>query len=115
MIGLKTFRVYSPGYEATHWGFDHSQCVDLETALAQPNKIAVLPVFYNRPTEFSYRPEFATLDVEKFDLVLFTDIEFRSQTELVAWIDLLYAEYCEFVKRNIYKAGATPADRWRAL
>ena len=35
--------------------------------------------------------------------------------EVVAWIDLLYAEYCEFVKRNIYKAGATPADRWRAL
>jgi hypothetical protein len=84
---LKNFKVYSPGYEATHWGFDHSQVVDLATALAQPNKIAVLPVFFNRPTEFSYCTEFATLDIEKFDLVLFTDIEFRSQAELVAWIE----------------------------
>ena len=79
--------VYSPGYEATHWGFDYPQIVDLPTALAQPTKIAVLPVYYNKPGEFSFKPEFATLDIGQFDLVLFTDIEFRQQTELMNWID----------------------------
>lgn len=83
----KNFKVYSPGFEAIHWGFDYSQVVDLATALAQPFKIAVLPVFCDRVTEFSYRPEFADLDLSKFNLVLFTDIEFRSQTELLAWIE----------------------------
>lgn len=86
MIDLSTLCVYSPGYDATHWGFNHSQVVDLPTALAQPTKIAVLPVFYNRPTEFSYRPEYANINIELFDLVMFVDIEFRSQTELVDWI-----------------------------
>lgn len=87
MANFSDLQVYSPGYEATHWGFDYPQIVDLTTALAQPTKIAVLPVFYDRPREFSYKPEFATIDITQFDLVLFTDIEFRSQTELVAWIE----------------------------
>lgn len=92
MIDLSNFLVYSPGYEATHWGFTHNQCVDLETALAQPNKIAVLPVFYNKPTEFSYNPSLNTLKLEQFDLVLFTDIEFRWQVEIVEWIKTLGVE-----------------------
>lgn len=79
-------KVYSPGYEATHWGFDYPQIVSLAEALSQPTKIAVLPVYYDRPTEFSYKPEFNTIDINLFDLVLFTDIEFRPQTELMAWI-----------------------------
>ena len=87
MTDLSALKVYSPGYDATHWGFDYPQIVDLETALAQPTKIAVLPVYFNRPTEFSFRPEYLKLDLEKFDLVLFTDIEFRSQQELVEWIE----------------------------
>lgn len=80
-------KVYSPGYQATEWGFNFSQIVDLDTALRQKIKVAVLPVYYDRATEFSYRPEFADLDVYQFDLVLFTDIEFRPQTELVSWIE----------------------------
>jgi hypothetical protein len=87
MISFDSLRVYSPGYDATHWGFDYPQIVDFDTALAQPHKIAVLPVFYDRVTEFSYRPEFATVNLEQFDLVLFTDIEFRPQTELIEWIE----------------------------
>lgn len=87
MIDLSHLRVHSPGYQAIEWGFDYNQLVDLETALAQPTKILVLPVYYNKPTEFSYKPEFETIPIEKFDLVLFTDIEWRSQTELVAWIE----------------------------
>jgi hypothetical protein len=92
MTNFSSLRVYSPGFQATNWGFDYSQIVDLETALAQPTKIAVLPVFYNRPTEFNYRPEFANINIEQFDLVLFTDIEFRSQTELTTWIGTTGAE-----------------------
>ena len=83
---FKNLMIYSPGYEARYWGFDIKQMVDLTTALEQPVKIAVLPVFYNRPTEFSYRPEVAKLDISQFDLVVFVDIEFRFQSDLVDWI-----------------------------
>lgn len=83
----KNVKVFSPGCQAVDWGFDYAQIVDLETALSQPTKIAVLPVFCDRPTEFSYKPEFDNLKLEQFDLVLFTDIEFRRQTELVDWIN----------------------------
>lgn len=82
----KNLKVYSPGYEATHWGFDYPQIVGIEEALKQPTKIAVLPVYYNRPTEFSHRPEFNIIDFSQFDLVLFTDIECRPQTEIMNWI-----------------------------
>jgi len=87
MIDAAQLRVYSPGYQAIEWGFDYSQCVDLETALAQPHKIAVLPVYCDRKTEFSYKPEFDSVPLDQFDLVLFTDIEWRSQEELVAWVE----------------------------
>lgn len=80
-------KVYSPGFQAIEWGFDYSQCVDIDTALAQPHKIAVLPVYHNRKTEFSYKPEFDNIPLDKFDLVLFTEIEWRSQKELISWID----------------------------
>lgn len=87
MIDLDSIKIFSPGYDAVNWGFGYDQFVDQATALQQPVKIAAMPVFYDRPTEFSYKPEFATVDLGLFDLVLFTDIEFRSQTELMAWIE----------------------------
>jgi hypothetical protein len=80
-------KVYSPGYQATEWGFGYDQIVDLDTALSQPHKIAVMPVYCDRPTEFSYKPKFENVPLHKFDLVLFTDIEWRSQKELIAWIE----------------------------
>ena len=79
-------RVYSPGYQATEWGIDYSEIVDLPTALAQPTRIAILPVYYNNPKNFAYRPEFDNLELTPFDLVVFHDIEFRRQTELIEWI-----------------------------
>ena len=79
-------KIYSPGYQATEWGFDYSEIVDLSTALAQPTRIAILPVYYNDPKNFAYRPEFDNLDLTLFDLVAFHDIEFRTQTELLEWI-----------------------------
>lgn len=89
MIDFSKLQVFSPGYDAVHWGFDYSQIVSSETAQNQTHKIAVLPVFYNRPSEFSYRPGYEHLDISGFDLVLFTDIEFRPQQELIAWIETL--------------------------
>ena len=80
-------KIYSPGYQAINWGFDYSQLVDLATALAQPTRIAILPVFYNNPKNFAYRPEFDNLDLTLFDLVVFHDIEFRRQAALIEWIN----------------------------
>lgn len=87
MTVLSHLRVYSPGYQAIEWGFGYDQIVDLPTALSQPCSIAVMPVYSDRPKEFSYRPEFDSVPLQDFDLVLFTDIEWRSQTELLAWIE----------------------------
>ena len=86
MTDLSHIQVYSPGYQAIEWGFGYDQIVDLTTALAQPCSIAVMPVYSDRPTEFSYQPEFDSVPLHEFDLVLFTDIEWRSQAELLAWI-----------------------------
>lgn len=86
MTDLSALKVYSPGYQATEWGFGYDQIVDLETALAQPYPIAVVPVYYDRPQEFSYVKEFAGMPIHKFRLVLFTEIEWRSQKELLSWI-----------------------------
>ena len=83
---VDNLKVYSPGYQAVDWGLDYSEVADLATALAQPTRIAILPVYYNNPKNFAYRPEFDNLDLTLFDLVVFHDIEFRRQTELIEWI-----------------------------
>lgn len=82
-----SLKVFSPGYQATEWGFDYSQIVDLDTALEQPYKIAVMPVFYSLPNKHEYNTEFMQLPLHKFDLVLFTDIEWHSKKELIDWIN----------------------------
>jgi hypothetical protein len=51
-----------------------------------------MPVYCDRPTEFSYKPEFENVPLHKFDLVLFTDIEWRSQKKLIAWIETMNVE-----------------------
>jgi hypothetical protein len=84
---FESLKVYSPGYQAINWGFDYPQVVDLATALEQSTRIAALPVHYNNPQDFAYKPEFEGLDLTQFDLVLFTDIEFRRQTDLIKWIE----------------------------
>lgn len=84
---LTSLKVYSPGYQAVEWGFTHQQCADFETVMQQPHKIAVLPVFYDDPKGFAWNPAFENLQLQQFDLVLFTDIEFRTQKQICAWID----------------------------
>lgn len=88
-----SLKVFSPGYQATEWGFGYDQIVDMETALAQPHKIAVMPVFYSLPNKHEYNPEYMQLPLHKFDLVLFTDIEWHSQAELIAWIETTGVEH----------------------
>jgi len=83
----KEVKVYSPGCQAVDWGFDYSQIVDLPTALAQPTKIAVLPVYYDTQGNFAYNSEIAGLRLEQFNLVLFTDIEYNRQSDLIDWIN----------------------------
>jgi hypothetical protein len=87
MTDLSWLRVYSPGYHAIEWGFDHSQIVDLETALSQPHKVAVMPVFYSDSSKFEFNTEYQKVPLHLFDLVLFTDIEWHSQTALIDWIN----------------------------
>jgi hypothetical protein len=84
---FESLKVYSPGYQAINWGFDYPQVVDLATALEQSTRIAALPVHYNNTQDFAYKTEFEGLDLTQFDLVLFTDIEFRRQTDLIKWIE----------------------------
>lgn len=83
---IKKLKVYSPGMQARDWGFDADQVVDYYTALMQPYTVAVLPVYYDNPEEFSWLPEYELIEPTLFDLVLFVDIEFRPQTQLVEWI-----------------------------
>ena len=89
---LDSLKVYSPGYQAINWGFDYPQVVDLTTILSQSIRIAALPVHFNNPQDFAYKPEFTGLDLAQFDLVLFTDIEFRKQTDLINWIETTSAK-----------------------
>lgn len=86
MIDLQTIKVYSPSYQATEWGFGYEQIADLDTVLQQPIKLAVLPVFYSLPHKHEYNQDLSALNLEQFDLVLFTDIEWHSQAELIEWI-----------------------------
>jgi hypothetical protein len=84
-----TLKIFAPNYQHTEWGFGFDQLVDLDTVLAQPYKIAVMPVFYSLPNKHEYNTELMKLPLHQFDLVLFTDIEWHSQTELIAWIETM--------------------------
>lgn len=86
---LANFKIYSPGYQAISWGFNYDQIVDLQTALAQPIKIAALPVFFNDPDNFAHLKEFETLQLEQFDLILFEDIKINNQYSVLSWIKYL--------------------------
>lgn len=88
-----SLKVFSPGYHATEWGFGYNQIVDLATALEQPHRIAVLPVFYSLPNKHEYNTKYMQLPLHEFDLVLFTDIEWHSKKELVEWIETTGVEH----------------------
>lgn len=68
------------------WFIPKENCTDLDTALQQPYKIAAVPAMFNRKNDFAYQDEYAAVDLSKFDLVLISDIEYRSQEWIDNWI-----------------------------
>lgn len=60
---------------------------DLDAVRKSPYKIAVLPVMCTRPTAHSYTPEINNVNLDQFDLVLLSDIEYFSINEITEWIN----------------------------
>ena len=50
-------------------------------------RIAALPVMCNDPKEFTYDPIMETVDLSQFDLVILSDMEYHSITEITEWIE----------------------------
>jgi hypothetical protein len=75
---------------------------DLELTLAQPFRVAALPVFYDRPNTWSYCAPVQDLDLNQFDLVLFSDPEYASVPEIRSWIT---------VPHHVLAVGGITADQ----
>jgi hypothetical protein len=58
---------------------------DLNAALASPEPIAILPVMFNEPHMWCYNPALANLDCSQFSLVILSDIEFESVSNIQDW------------------------------
>jgi hypothetical protein len=71
---------------AQDWFVDPSDCADISTVLAQPFRVAAVPVMFNRPNDFAYTTEAETVDLSQFDLVLLSDIEYRPREWIDEWI-----------------------------
>ena len=85
------YPVYNPAISvldaAADWGRDlFESTLDLELVLAQPFRIAALPIFYDRPGVWSHVPGLERLDFDRFDLVLFSDPEYHDLQEVRAWL-----------------------------
>ena len=59
---------------------------DLDLVLSQPYRVAALPVFYNHPHSWTYLPEVKDLDLNQFDLVLFSDPEYHDINLVRDWL-----------------------------
>tara|TARA_R110000851_G_scaffold135413_1_gene270863 strand:+ start:53 stop:1273 length:1221 start_codon:yes stop_codon:yes gene_type:complete len=55
---------------------------NLVQALAQPYKIAAIPIGYNIPGRFAYNADLAGIDFTQFDLVIFSEIEKVTLSEI---------------------------------
>jgi hypothetical protein len=83
------------------WNLDPALNVDLDTALSQPLKIAVLPVFYNVTYDFAYDQQLKDLELSKFDLVLLSDIEYRTLSSIREWANQ------QKIKKYLLAVGGT--------
>ncbi len=84
------FKVYNPCWQsvdaAGDWGFTKDQWTnDLSIALKQEFKIAAVKAYYNRTWVASYDPAACHGDLRSFDLVLISDAEYYSQTQIQEW------------------------------
>ena len=85
------YPVYNPALSvidaADDWGRDLFHGVnDLDLVLAQPYRIAALPIYYTRADAWSWQPQLADLDLRQFDLVLFSDPEYHDLDRVRDWI-----------------------------
>ena len=85
------YPVYNPAISVldavADWGRDIFEgTLDLDLVLAQPFRVAALPIFYDRPGTWSHVPGLADLDLDQFDLVLFSDPEYHDLQEVRAWL-----------------------------
>lgn len=84
------YPVYNPCYHsvdvARDWGIDILDATtDLDLVLAQPYRVAAVRVFYDQPWIHSYDPDLK-INLDQFDLVLFSDVEYYTQSDIETWI-----------------------------
>ena len=72
--------VYAPcSWSAEDWGID-------QTSDNPDSAIISVPVFFNQPHAFCYRPEFSKIDLSDYELVILSDIEYESIANIQQWI-----------------------------
>ena len=81
-------KVYAPITSvALDWGIDNDIITnDLNTVQQQDYRVAAVPAMCNLPHMYCYKDIPAQLNLSCFDLVLISDIEYYSQSEIQAWI-----------------------------
>jgi hypothetical protein len=72
---------------AEDWFVDQESLGTFEQALTNPFRVAAVPVMFNRSSDFTYLPGNENIDLSQFDLVLLSDIEYRSVEEISSWAD----------------------------
>jgi hypothetical protein len=103
---MKTnLKIYNP-----NWGIDiasdwnlQAESVDLSTALAQPYRIACVPVCFTDPNNFTYGEyikDQVTVDLSQFDLVVLSDIEQEKISDIRKWVE------SNNINNHIIAAGA---------
>ena len=81
-------KVYAPITSvALDWGIDNDTITnDLTTVQQQNYRVAAVPAMCNLPHMYCYKDIPAQLNLSWFDLVLISDIEYYSQSEIQTWI-----------------------------
>jgi len=102
-LNLKILNLADDVNVAQDWGLQ-AVTADLDTVLAEPYKIACVPAMFTRPDNFAYQPTWAHINLEKFNLVIISDIEQERTTELIRWINE------QKIKQYVMAQGA-----WHAL
>lgn len=74
---------------AEDWFLDPESVGTVEEALTSSMRVAAVPVMFNLPRDFTYQPGNETVDLSQFDLVLLSDIEYRTIQEVTEWAQQL--------------------------
>ena len=86
-------KIYNPCWRsidvAADWGIA-AESADLKTVLQEPYKIAALPVMWDQANNFINKSvDITDIPVDKFDLIVLSDIESARPGEIYNWIDSL--------------------------